>query len=139
MQSTSVSKRNKAPNAPISYPNDLSEAIKTGIQNNSRLLITGKENDPQVVIEGTISSYTITPVALQQGDNAQSNRLTVSVEFTIYYSCKEETLEDEVTMTSTRFVDDDSDQDISAVETQLLSDINAQIVQDVLNKLFSNW
>lgn len=40
---------------------------------------------------------------------------------------------------STRFSDFDANQDISSVESELLRDINSQIVQDVINQLLSNW
>jgi len=130
---------NNAPNAPINYPTDLTEAIKSGVQNNTRLLITDPQNNPQVTIEGAVTNYLITPVALQEGDNSAQNRLTISAQFKIYYTCADENIDEEMTMTSTRFIDYDSQQDISVVQTQLLSDINAQIVQDVINKLFSNW
>ena len=130
---------NNAPNAPISYATELTEAVKTGVQNNTRLLITDESNNPQVIIEGAVTNYLITPVVLQEGDNSLKNRLTISAQFKIYMTCKSEDIDEEMTLTSTRFVDYDSSQDISSLETQLLSDINSQIVQDVINKLLSNW
>ena len=42
-------------------------------------------------------------------------------------------------LTSTRFIDYDSKSDLSSIETQLLEEINTQVVQDVINKLLSNW
>jgi len=130
---------NNAPSAPINYTTDLSEAIKSGVQNNTRLLITDPANNPEVIIEGAVTNYLISPIALQEGDNAEKNRLTISAQFKIFQQCKEENLEEEMTLTSTRFVDYNSSQDISAIEAQLLSEINTQIVQDVINKLLSNW
>lgn len=130
---------NNAPNAPIAYSTELTEAIKTGVQNNTRLLLTTEENNPQIIIEGAITNYVISPVALQQGDNAAKNRLTISAQFNIFQVCKEENFEEEMSLTSTRFIDYDSSEDISSIQNQLLSDINTQIVQDVINKLLSNW
>lgn len=126
-----------APNAPLSYTSKLTENIKDGIQNNSRLLIKTKATDKeQVAIEGVISSYAVTPIAIQQGDNAAKNRLTISVNFTIFIS---EPKEDKMTLVSTRFADYDSNIDFSSKEDELIEEINKQIVQDVINKLFSNW
>lgn len=127
-----------APNAPLSYPANLSEAIKDGIQNNTRLLIVSENNidDSTVEIEGVINSYNVTPIALQEGDNASQNRLTISVNFDIYVKFPEP---DEMKLTSTRFIDYSSGQDLASVESQLLEEINTQIVQDVINKLLSNW
>ena len=130
---------NSAPNAPINYATELTEAVKTGVQNNTRLLITDEANNPQVIIEGVVTNYLISPVLLQEGDNSLRNRLTISAQFKIYMTCKTEAIDEEMSLTSTRFVDYDSNQDISSLEAQLLADINSQIVQDVINKLLSNW
>lgn len=127
---------NNAPNTPISYSATLSEAIKDGVQNNTRLLLNPTTGKGEVYIEGVITNYSVTPVALQEGDNAQKNRLTISASFTIFISSPEE---DQMTLTSSRFVDYDSDTDLGSVEATLLEEINTQIVQDVINKLLSNW
>lgn len=129
---------NNAPNAPLSYSAQLSEAVKDGIQNNTRLLIVdeSKTDDSTIDIEGVINSYNVTPIALQDNDNAAQNRLTISVNFDIYIKLPEA---QEMKLTSTRFVDYDSGQDLGSVEAQLLEEINIQIVQDVINKLLSNW
>lgn len=127
---------NNAPNAPLSYPANLSEVIKDGIQNNTRLLITSSEEDSSIDIEGVINSYNVTPIALQEGDNASQNRLTISVNFDFYIKVPEL---QEMKLTSTRFIDYSSGQDLASVESQLLEEINTQIVQDVVNKLLSNW
>ena len=129
-----------APNTPLSYPAQLSEAVKDGIQNNTRLLLTGEIDETSIDIEGVINSYSVTPIALQDDNSgsqsAAQNRLTISVNFDIYIKVPEV---DEMKMTSTRFIDFSSGQDLSSVEGQLLEEINTQIVQDVINKLLSNW
>jgi hypothetical protein len=78
----------------------------------------------------------VTPVAIQEGDNSAQNRLTISVQFTIFVSAPKE---EKMNLTSTRFVDFDSNTDLATVERTLLEEINTQIVQDVINKLLSNW
>ena len=127
---------NNAPNTPISYAATLSEAIKDGVQNNTRLLLNPTTGKGEIYIEGVITNYSVTPVALQEGDNAQKNRLSISTSFTIFNSAPKE---DQMTMTTSRFVDYDSDIDLGSVEATLLEEINTQIVQDVINKLLSNW
>lgn len=129
-----------APNAPINYPIELTEAVKAGIQNRTKLLIASEKNAPQVTIVGKITNYVVSPVALQEGDNAAQNRLTVSATMDIYFDCspkKDYVLEMKVV--STRFANFDANLDISSVESQLLQEINDQIVQDVINQLLSNW
>jgi hypothetical protein len=62
--------------------------------------------------------------------------LTISAFFEIFISAPEEDL---MELNISRFTDFDSNQDVGAVQDQLLEEINDQIVQDVLNKLLSNW
>ncbi len=128
--------KDNAPNTPISYAALLSEEIKDGIQNRTRLKLGTTKEDAQIEIEGVINSYTITPIALQQGDNANQNRLTVSVKFDIFINAPEE---DQMTLLSTRFFDYDANTDLATVESQFLEEVNAQIIQDLINKLLSNW
>lgn len=127
---------NNAPNTPLSYAATLSERIKDGVQNNTRLLLNPEVGKGEVSIEGVISNYTITPIALQEGDNSEKNRLTISVQFTIFVTAPKE---DKMVLTSTRFIDYDSNTDLASEEARLLDEINTQIVQDVINKLLSNW
>jgi hypothetical protein len=128
-----------AANAPINYSIELTEALKAGLQNNTRLLIASNTNKPQVTINGKITNYTVSPIALQQGDNASQNRLSVSVAMNIYFECASENYTHEMKMVSTRFADFNANTDISSVESQLLSEINAQILQDLINQILSNW
>lgn len=127
---------NSAPNAPLSYAANLSESVKDGIQNNTRLALVSDSKKAQVQIEGEITNYSVTPIALQEGDNAAQNRLSITAKFTIFVTAPEE---DKMTLMSTRYVDYSSSQDLSSIEGTLLEEINSQIVQDVINKLLSNW
>lgn len=128
---------NKAPNAPISYSSELTELIKDGVQNRVGLsLVTSEVEAPQIIIDGIVESYSVTPLSLQDNDSQVKNRLTIRTSFTIFIS---EPKEEEMKMSSSRFADFDASQDVGSIQTQLLEEINEQIVQDVLNKLLSNW
>ncbi|MEY4127472.1 MAG: hypothetical protein RL737_1661, partial [Bacteroidota bacterium] len=82
--------QNNAATCPLSYSAGLTEAIKDGIQNNTRLGLATKIGDAQVQISGEITSYNVNPIAIQNGDNAAKNRLTVSVQFTIFTTIPKE-------------------------------------------------
>ncbi|MEY4604148.1 MAG: hypothetical protein RIT43_1440 [Bacteroidota bacterium] len=127
---------NTAPNTPISYAAQLSEQLKDGIQNNTRLLLNPETGKGEIYIEGKITGYSVLPVAIQEGDNSAKNRLSISAQFTIFVSKPKE---DKMIVSSTRFVDYDSNTDLGTVERTLLEEISTQIVQDVINKLLSNW
>ena len=125
-----------AATAPSNYNARLTEDLRTGIQNNTRLRLGTALDSAQVQISGVITSYNTSPLAIQEGDNAAKNRLTITANFTIITPTKG--LE-KMTMTSSKFADYDSNQSLPDVEAQLIEAINQQIVQDVINKLLSNW
>ncbi len=127
---------NNAPNAPLSYPALLSETIKDGVQNSTKLKLANNATASEVQIEGTITNYMISPIALQAGDLAAKNRLNISANF-IIRSTKPKA--EEMTLSVSRFADYESSQDFTSVEQNLIEEINKQIVQDVINKLLSNW
>lgn len=127
---------NIAPNTPVSFSPQLSELLKDGIQNNTRLLLNTETGKGEIYIEGKITNYSVLPVAIQEGDNSAKNRLSISAQFTIFVSAPKE---DKMTVNSTRFVDFDSNTDLAGNEGAFLEDISNQIVQDVINKLLSNW
>ena len=128
---------NEAPNAPISYAPNLTELVKDAIQNRVGLKLVSEESgDPQITVTGVVKSYNVTPLALQDNDVAAKNRLAINAYFEIFISAPEE---DVMELNVSRFADFDSNQDVGAIQDQLLEEINDQIVQDVLNKLLSNW
>ncbi|MFM7661968.1 MAG: LPS assembly lipoprotein LptE [Bacteroidota bacterium] len=127
---------NAAANAPLNLAPILSEDIKDGVQNNTRLLLNTKNGGGEVNIEGRISNYSLIPVALQPGDNSAKNRLTITAQFTIFITTPKE---QKINLTSSRFIDYNSNLDLASIEQDLLRQINEQIVQDVINKLLSNW
>lgn len=126
-----------AANAPISYAPELTEELKDAIQNRVGLKLVSDESlDPQIIITGKIRDYIVAPLAVQGDDVAAKNRLTVTAFFEIYILAPEE---DVMELRASRFVDFDSNVDVGAVQAQLFEEINEQIIQDVLNKLLSNW
>jgi hypothetical protein len=110
--------------------------VKDGIQNNTRLSLATKLSDAEVQIEGQILNYQVSPIAIENGDNASKNRLSLSVQFIINTTLPEEQA---ITLTSTRFADFEATTNLSSVENELLENITEQIVQDLINKLMSNW
>ncbi|MDO7613791.1 MAG: LPS assembly lipoprotein LptE, partial [Crocinitomicaceae bacterium] len=102
---------------------------------NTRLTLnTNKEGE--IVLTGLIADYNVSPIAIQQNDNATKNRLTIRVQFELIINSPEP---QNVKFVSTRFADFDSNVNLASVESQLIDDINSQISQDVINKLLSNW
>ena len=131
-----VTLENNAANTPLSYAANLSENLKDGVQNNTSLLLATGSDSSEINIEGQITNYSILPIALQEGDFASKNRLKITVSFQIYISKPEEETRE---FSSSRFIDYDAATDLAIVESDLLQEVNDQIVQDLINKLLANW
>jgi len=110
------------------------EKLKDKFLSQTNLKLTDK--DPDLIFEGAITNYVVTPLAIQANETAAKNRLTItiSVKFT---NIKDEKQNFETSFS--RFADYSSSQSLSAVETGLMNDINEQLVDDIFNKAFINW
>lgn len=127
-------------NAPLVVPTlsqDLTEALKTAVRNQTRLSIT--QNDAQATIEGRITGYDIRPMALLNNNSptAGSNRLTIkiSVKYTNNLDPKrsfEENFE--------KFTDFPlGSQSVESVQPGLIKLVNKQLVEDIFNRAFAQW
>jgi outer membrane lipopolysaccharide assembly protein LptE/RlpB len=127
---------NSAPNCPLSFAPLLTEKLKDGVQNNTRLVLSTQQGAGEVNIEGGITAYQVQPVAIQGSDNASSNRLTMTIALKIKIKAPKE---EEWQMVSTRFADFAATSNLADVEQKLFTEISEQMVQDLINKLYSNW
>jgi len=109
------------------------EDLRSFFQTQTPLTLTQKNGDLQ--FEGSITDYRVNPVAIAN-QTASSNRLTiaVSVKFT---NIKDPTKDFESTFS--RFADFPSSQNLGAIESDLIKEINQQLAQDIFNKAFINW
>lgn len=126
---------NNAANCPLSYGPMLTEVLKDGIQNNTRLVLN-TDGEGEIILTGIISAYNVMPIAIQNNDDASQNRLTITVNFELIINEPEP---DKINFSATRFADFESNVNLASIESQLIEDINNQVSQDVINKLLSNW
>ncbi len=94
------------------------------------------QNNGDLQLEGSITDYKITPVAITGDQTAALNRLTISVKVR-YTNTLEEAKDFETTFT--RFEDYPSDQDLTSVQQGLIDQINEMLVDDIFNKAVVNW
>ena len=120
--------------SPPTLSQTFTEALKDLFIRQTSLTLVTRNGDLQ--FEGQITGYSTAPVAIQANDNAASNRLTISVDVR-FVNTQDPTQNFETTFT--RFEDYQSNQDLNAVEDQLIQSINEQLVQDIFNKSVSNW
>ncbi len=127
---------NSAPLTKTTFPQTFSEAMRDAIQHSTRLKMVPKNGD--LNYEGSITAYTVTPVAVQGGGNNTTalNRLTITVN--VKYT---DDVDDKYSFESpfVRYADFQSSQNLSAVEDQLLKDISDQLVQDIMSRSINAW
>ena len=126
-----------AANVPMNYPVQFTEFLKDGMVRNTKLkLLPTSSNETHLIFSGEINRYELTPVSVQSDNQAAQTRLTVGMK--VYIENKVDA-EKSMEFSISRFEDFNNDTDFNSVETRLLENINEQLLQDILNKLQSDW
>lgn len=123
--------------APLAQPNlsqEFTEALRDIFLSQTRLALVKTGGDIQY--EGEITGYQTRPAAIQGNETAALNRLTITVKVRFVNLVDEE---QNFEQSFSQFADFDASQNISAVEDQLIEQINEQLVQDIFNRSVSNW
>lgn len=112
----------------------LTELLRDRIQGQSTLKLQSFSGDLQ--FEADIVQWSITPVNVQGGEVAASNRLTIGI--LLRY---ENSLDPDLSFERkfSRFADYSSDLDLFSVEDELVEEIGEQLTQDVFNATLGNW
>lgn len=110
------------------------EKLRDVVSSQTSLALMKQNGDLQ--FEGEITDYNIAPVAIQSTDAAALNRLTVSVN--VKYTNKFDATKN-FEQLFTRFTDYSASASLSAVEDELLTEINRQLTEDIFTKAFNNW
>ena len=131
--SVGVFQNNSALGPPV-LSQKFTERLRDMMVTQTNLSLTSSGGDLQ--LEGFISEYSVAPVAIQSGDQAALNRLTITVQ--AKYANRFDKSKD-FEQTFTRFNDFPASNSLTSVETQLMDEINRQICEDIFNKAFNNW
>ncbi|MBW8361812.1 MAG: hypothetical protein K0M56_06435 [Kaistella sp.] len=131
-------------NAALVNPS-LAQQFSTDIQNRflQRTTLKGTKENPDILIEGEISDYTISPTTISSpvnspGGNIQAaqNKLTITVK--VHYENKIEpeksfdrTYSDEAVFSS--------DLDINQIEVSQVKIVNERIINKIFNDIVANW
>ncbi len=125
---------NKAPIINPSLSQSFTEALRDKFINQSKLELVDRNGELQ--LEGEITDYTVSPVAIQGNETAALNRLTIKV--MVRYS---NTLDDKQSFEQSfsAYKDYAASVSLPSVETQLVSEISTMLVEDIFNKALVNW
>jgi hypothetical protein len=112
----------------------LTDGLRDKFTSETNLIMVNDGGD--LILEGSISDYRTTPVALQGNDQAALNRLTITIDV-IYTN----TVDDNMSFESkfTRYADYSSSQNLTEVQESLIEEINQMLIEDIFNKAIINW
>jgi len=135
LETLSVANFNNEAQIVVSYlAQEVTDQLQERFLNQSRLTLTSGAAD--VELSGSITRYTIQPVAIQGGDQAAQSRLTIDVRV-IYENNVDP--DDSWENTFSSFVDFDSEINFSSEEATLIDEVLEQITQDVFTKSIGKW
>jgi hypothetical protein len=124
-------------NATLVVPN-LSQKITDGLRDKftSETNLSLINDGGDLVLEGSITDYKTSPVAIQGNDQAALNRLTITID--VVYT---NTIDDNLSFDTkfSRYTDYSSSQNLTEVQESLIEEINTMLIEDVFNKAVVNW
>ncbi len=119
---------------PSNLSQTFTEKLKDKFLTGTSLSLTNSAGD--LTLEGSITSYNVSPQAIQSNEVAAQNRLTISVNVK-FTNLKDEKQNFETTFS--RYADFQSNININSIEEQLITEINEQLADDIFNKAVINW
>lgn len=111
-----------------------SEKLKTKFISETNLDLVSGAGD--FSFSGSITEYTVEPVAIQNNTSSSLNRLKITILAKMECS-KHPKLNFEQSFT--QFQDFDANKSFSSLETRLVDDITNMIVQEIFNRAAINW
>ena len=110
------------------------DALQDRFLQQTSLNLIQKNGD--IHFEGYISNYQVKPVGISSNDQANQNRLTITV-FVRFNNQIEN--EKSYEQSFNRFADFDSSLNLADIEETLIDEIIIELVEDVFNKAVVNW
>ena len=123
--------------APLIMPtlsNKLTEQLTDKFTRQTKLTFT--EIDADLQFEGEITNYDVTSMAVQAGEYAAQNRLTVAVRIR-FTNAKEE--KQNFNKSFSAYADFPSEQSLDVVQNDLVEEIIRQLVENIFNDSVANW
>ncbi len=113
---------------------DFTQALQNRIQDQSNLQLVNNTGD--LLYEGEIVEYRISPMSATAQSTAAQNRLTMSVKVRFYNNTKEDSDFDQ---RFSFFFDYPANQQLSAVKSEAHEIIFERITQDIFNASLADW
>lgn len=112
----------------------ITDRLRQKITNQTRL--TPASDNAHLEISGTITEYSVTTSGVTSGRESSTNRLNIGMSINI-----KNTLEPDKSIESTisRSIDFPATLTLTQAEAQYSDDIIKNVVDEIFNKIFSNW
>lgn len=114
--------------------NTFTEALKDRFVQQTDLTLTNDAAD--MIFEGKITRYKITPRSYQGNETAAQNRLTINVSVKFVNRTDEE---QNFETNFSAFSDYSSSKNITSIEGELIDEIIDKLTEDIFNKAVVNW
>jgi hypothetical protein len=111
------------------------DALKDYFTSQTNLILVDRNGDLNV--EGTITGYSVQPVAIQGNETAAMNRLTIAV--TVKFTNKKNEKQNFENKTFSRYQDYPSSQNLAAMQDRLIKEIDDQLIDDIFKQAVVNW
>ena len=126
--------RMEAAGGPTNLTLEANEKLKEYFQRNTSLKLSAL--NPDLLLEGTIVGYDLSPQAPTSDDKAGLNRLTLRIQFRLTNKLDEgKNFEQEFSF----YQDFPQSQTLSQVEKNLIPKLFDQIILDLFNKIAGDW
>jgi hypothetical protein len=125
---------NQAPLVVPTLSRTITDALKDYFTSQTNLVLIDKGGD--LNLEGSITAYSVQPIAIQGNETAAMNRLTITINVKFINKTNEK---QNFESSFSRYQDYQSTISLSSVENALIAQITEQLVQDVFNKSVVNW
>jgi len=126
---------NKAPYVNPTLSQQLTDGLKQKITSQGGLAQVNSD-EADYVFTGAITGYSTSTVAATDVENAATARLTITVSIT--FKSKPNPKND-FTQSFSRSADFNASQSLNEVQSQLTTDIDKQLIDDIFNRAFVNW
>lgn len=110
------------------------EKLQDQFINQTNLQMIEKNGD--LSLEGEITNYATTPVAIQGDQTAALNRLTLTVNVRFVNRLEPDK---DFEQKFTQFIDYSSEEDLNSIQGELIETLTEMIATDVFNKAVINW
>lgn len=109
-------------------------ALRDRFTSQTNLKMVDKNGD--INIEGAITGYKTTPVAIQSDQTAALNRLTITVN--VHFTSKQDPTKDFET-SFTQYIDYSSSENFNSIKADLIEKIVDDLTDNIFNKALANW